>query len=305
MEPNEPNIELFMAFLAIELEKTGKVIETYINAISNLFKIYRIEWKRSALFRITLNAFKLRHPSDEQPKKPMSHLFIWWIWNSYLDLNNINFDIFACLIGMLIGYFLGCRPCEYSRDAKGKLRTRYYQLSYLPKKKRAKELVLTLVDTKTNKTGSKVEICTIDCQCGKKRFGIPSPCLLHAMLLYQKERKKRFGKIRKTSPLIVTALNNSICFSHMSNFLHKAILAMCIRTGIKLCPFEYTPHALRTGGTTDLARLGHNWLYIQKFGRWDTKEWQDTYVKLDFKDLAQLRNETITYIRGQMQQSVV
>ena len=90
----------------------------------------------------------------------------------------------------------------------------------------------------------------------------------------------------------------------MSNFLPKAILAVRMKTEIKLCPFKYTPHALRTDGIIDLARLGQNWFYMQKFGRCEAKKWQDAHVQLDFKDLAQLRNKTTTPFRDQMKDSV-
>ena len=54
----------------------------------------------------------------------------------------------------------------------------------------------------------------------------------------------------------------------------------------KMDPSNYTPHALRVGGCTDMARNGSpGWLIEQK-GRWSSKIWKDVYINLDWSDLA-------------------
>ncbi len=55
-------------------------------------------------------------------------------------------------------------------------------------------------------------------------------------------------------------------------------------------PKEYTPHTLRVGRCTDLARQGKPGWYIEKAGRWSSKVWKDTYINLDWTDLALLLN---------------
>ena len=69
---------------------------------------------------------------------------------------------------------------------------------------------------------------------------------------------------------------------------------------IKISPFYYTLHAMRTRGTADLARMGYNALYMKKFGRSKTNGWQKVHVKLEFSNLAKLRGETMPSIGKQM-----
>ena len=135
-------------------------------------------------------------------------------------------------------------------------------------------------------------VLAIDCQCYKSNsvyLARTGPL----MIRYLKMRCKLFKKrLKKSDPLLVTELNARLKCCHINDFLHEAIRKMAEATGIPLSPFEYTPHSLRTGGTTDLARLGRNALFIQKFGRWQSNQWKQVYIQLDFRDLARLRNET-------------
>ena len=90
----------------------------------------------------------------------------------------------------------------------------------------------------------------------------------------------------------------------MNDFLDKVIIGRSKATNVTLSPHHYTPHALRTEGATDLARLSPNMLFIQQFGRRKSEEWKRTYIELDFQDLAKLRGETITTLRELMKHSV-
>ena len=120
------------------------------------------------------------------------------------------------------------------------------------------------------------------------------------MKLYQKMRRIRFGKPTRREPLLVSAVNCPLSHYHMCNFLHKAILSMNVKLKMNMVPFHYTPHALRTGGTTDL--YGSQLLYIQSFGRWD-KEWQDTYVNLDFR-FSSIKERNCDILRHSMAHSI-
>ena len=73
---------------------------------------------------------------------------------------------------------------------------------------------------------------------------------------------------------------------------------MAKATGIALNPDYYTPHSIRIGSATDLARLGVPGWKIQKLGRWDTNMWTKTYVGLDLYDIARLRNSTISDLQA-------
>ena len=120
------------------------------------------------------------------------------------------------------------------------------------------------------------------------------------MWYYQLERAKRFGPLTGSDWLLVDDRNQVIKYDKVRCFLHKAIVKMAQTTGVQLLPWEYTPHALRTGGTTDHARMGASYFMLKSFGRWESDDWQQTYISMDFYDLSVLRGETITDIRNSM-----
>ena len=251
----------------------------------------------------TIKSLKTKYPTNPQRKRPFSHIMVWWIYNAYYDAANPNFTYLAVIIAILICYFLGTRPneCVWSYHSKS---TAYYrQIQFLPSKKEPKELVFHLTKSKTN-PGDRLELLSIECHCQKMRFGLPSPCLVHLLKRYLKLRKKKFGKIKKDDELLITELGRKLKYCHLNDFLHKSIIKMSEATKVPLSPFFYTPHSLRTGGTTDLARLGRNALFIQQFGRWQSDEWKKVYIQLDFRDLAALRGETISFIRNSMKHSI-
>ena len=314
IDPSDENIVLFMAFLATELKKSGGVIEKYLTAINHHFRMHKINWARSGYLKYALRSFKIRYPKQTRIKKPITHEYIWWIWCSFYNPNDLHFTYFAYLIAINIGYWLGCRPCEYCLNPKLGITNKFESIKwrldsngkpiemilyfYAAIRKGGKHLQQFL--SKTNKLGEKIEILPIKCQCGQTRFGLPSPCLVHAMWHYQIQRAKRFGKIQKSDWLLVNGINEVIKYDKIRCFLHKAIIKMAKITGVQLLPWEYTPHALRTGGTTDQARLGATYFMLKSFGRWESDDWQQTYISLDFYDLSVLRGETITDIRMSM-----
>ena len=303
---NENALFLFFGYCAKELHKSGNTIDHYLSAITAYWRLYNVQYKRSSLMSFTIRSLKIKFPVNGQKKKPFTHLFVWWIYNAYYDAAKPSLTMLAVINGMLFGYFLGCRPSEYCYSYHKGIITTLGQLDFIPAINNAKEMIFTIPkgQAKTNRH-SDAEILAIDCQCQKTRFGLPCPCPVHTMIKYIKMRCKLFkGKVKRSDPLLVTELNKRLKYCHINDFLHKAIRTMSEATGVPLSPFEYTPHSLRTGGTTDLARLGRNALFIQKFGRWQSNQWKQVYIQLDFRDLAKLRNETTTSIRDAMRHRI-
>ena len=304
LSPNEINIEAYFGYLIHVHNKTGPVVRRHAQAVFHHFRYNRVNWVRSERLRYSIRSLERRYPAISDQKKQFTHWFVWWVWFSFLNPKDVNFGYFACCMAMCIGYFLRCRPCEYSERANKPSYLRMSSLHYIPSKKHAKKIVLKLDKTKTNQQHKQIEILSIDCQCNESRFGKLLPCLVHYMIEYQRFRKRLWGKPSKSAPLLVNAEGESLKYWQVNNFLHKAILTLTHHSRIPLIPHQYTPHSLRVGGTTDLARSGANLLNIQKFGRWTTKEWQDTYVQLDFTDLARLTGQTTTSIRHSMRNSI-
>ena len=303
---NENTLYCFFGFLIKERKKTGASIEEYLSALTAYWRFYQLEYKRSGMMSYTIKSLKIKHPVSPRKKKPFSHLFIWWIFHTFYNAKHPNLTILAVVIGILMGYFLGCRPNEYCYSYHKDQYTYRCQIRFIPSKEDAKEIAFMIPRgrSKTNRNGD-MEMITIDCHCHKMRFGLPSPCLVHLLLFYEKLRIRSFKKSLKPSDiLLVTEVNKPLKYCQVNDFLHKAIIKMAAATKVPLCPHEYTPHALRTGGATDLARMGKNTLFIQQFGRWRSDEWKKVYIALDFTDLAILRNETITFIRNSMRHSV-
>ena len=59
-------------------------------------------------------------------------------------------------------------------------------------------------------------------------------------------------------------------------------------------PEHYTPHCLRLGGCTDWARRGEPSWRIEMQGRWSSQIWRDTYINLDWKDMARIKGCTVS-----------
>lgn len=295
-EPKDEDIASFMGWLYYEYALSGDQISACLTGLNHHFRCHWIKWKRSEAINYRVKCYRGFAPSKVHPKKPFCYFFVWWFFKSYYDPK--SFRYFACLIALSIGYWLGARPGEYSKY-KGSVLLKYRQLEYTPDARNPKEMSIRLTTSKTNQDGRIVERLCVRCQCGKKRFKLEAFCPVHAMVRYQYERKKLFGRIKGDDPLIVSDKNRPFSYTHILNFLHYGICRLSKIRKVKLEPSEYTPHSLRVGATTDRGREGWDSLRIEKFGRWRTLEWRQVYVKLDFIDLAKLRKETVGEILDQ------
>ena len=89
-------------------------------------------------------------------------------------------------------------------------------------------------------------------------------------------------------------------YQHFNTWMKNVIRILNFKLRTKMNPKHYTPHVLRVGGCTDRARNGEQGWQIEKFGRWSSKVWKDTYINLDWSDLAILLNTTQTALQSRI-----
>ena len=68
--------------------------------------------------------------------------------------------------------------------------------------------------------------------------------------------------------------------------MHNVIGILNKKLSLNMDPKKYTPHCLRQGGCTDLARYGVPAWRIEMKGRWRSKMWRHTYINTDWRDMA-------------------
>ena len=89
-----------------------------------------------------------------------------------------------------------------------------------------------------------------------------------------------------------------LSYRHVAAFLREGVDAMAVVDGVALCEKEYTPHSLRVGGCTDLARQGMQGYLIEQRGRWSSKVWKTTYINLDWRDIAKITGKSVSALRA-------
>ena len=102
------------------------------------------------------------------------------------------------------------------------------------------------------------------------------------MLWRNRESGDRFTA---KDPVLVTKTGKIFRYQHLNNFMFNAIKPINRIKKLKLKASNYTPHALRVGGCTDMARNGEPGWFIEQFGEWSSKIWKDVYINLDWSDL--------------------
>ena len=76
--------------------------------------------------------------------------------------------------------------------------------------------------------------------------------------------------------------------------MHNVIGVLNRKLKLEMDPKKYTPHSLRQGGCTDLARYGVPSWRIEMKGRWRSKMWRHTYINTDWRDMARLAKCTVS-----------
>ena len=297
LEPSYQAIETFIGYLFCYTNANGDKAGRILTALNNHFIEAKIEWYRPKWISYLLKGYRTLKPKKLRPKRPLCHILIHYFnKHVYIKGDFLHTNIW---LGMLFGYFGGMRPGEYvMRKYSTPLLLR--QIKWNPCADSPREVIITLNKSKTNRQGARQEQVTMSCNCGRKRFGYPSPCPVHILLELMKMRKQRFGVIKLNQPVLVDHKNRILKYDMLRKFIKQGISLISTASGIRLNPKYYTPHSLRHGGCTDLSRLGAASYKVSIFGRWSSDCWKQIYVNIDFFDIARLRHTTVDALRSKL-----
>ncbi len=184
-------------------------------------------------------------------------------------------------LAMLIGHGALLRPGELgvsSQKHYDKVRVlRWRDLTFCPSRSSCEVLKIEIHGSKTNQFGKK-EILALGCKCSKG-----DPCSVHEMLSLLK-----MGTFSSTSEPIFRMSSGNILSKRM---ISNAIKNCCLKENLN--PAEYSPHSLRKGGATDLARDGVPEWMIQKIGRWsELCKTNRRYQLLTRSDIVRMLNKS-------------
>ena len=268
-----------------------------LTAASSLLLEQGIEWQRNKYISRIIKGYTKIKPPETRPKKPFSNKHIQLTWKHFLNIRDYNHLTIGS--GLLLGYFGGLRPGEFSYK-KGYIILRYHQLQFIPNRNSCKEIQVTLYKSKTNQLSKKQERILLSCKCNKRVLGIFMPCPVHHLVRYIKAHIKLFGEFQNSDPLLTMMNGKVLRYNYVHNFMYNSINAINTNENLQMDPKFYTPHTLRIGGCTDLARANVPGHLLERFGRWTTQIWKEKYISLDFSDIAILNDTTITDIRDSM-----
>ena len=297
LDPSCHAIEIFIGYLFCYTDVNGDQAGRTLTALRNHFLESKIDWFRPQWITYLLKGFRSLKPKKIRPKRPFCHILIYY-FNKYVFTEG-DFLHTSIWLGMLFGYFGGMRPGEYTKTSHS-TPLLLKQITWNPSADAPREVIITLHRSKTNRHGAKKEQITLDCNCGKHRFGYPSPCPVHLLVKFLMMRKQKFGSMKLSQPLLVDYKNKRLKYDLLRKFIKNGITTVSKRTGVTLSPRYYTPHSLRVGGCTDLSRLGAASYKVSIFGRWTSDCWKQIYVNIDFIDLARLRGTTVAVLRNQL-----
>ena len=297
LEPSYQAIEMFIGYLFCYTNVNGDQAGRILTALNNHFIEAKIDWYRPKWISYLLKGYRTLKPKKLRPKRPFCHILIHH-FNKHVYTEN-DFLQTSIWLGMLFGYFGGMRPGEYTKTQYSTPLT-LRQVTWNPSADSPREVIITLKKSKTNRHGARHEQITMGCNCGRRRFGHPSPCPVHLLLKFIKMRKQRFGALKLSEPILVDHRNRMLKYDSLRKFIKGGIVLVSQNTGIKLNPKYYTPHSLRVGGCTDLSRAGAVPYKVSIFGRWTSDCWKQIYVNIDFFDIARLRNTTVDELRNKL-----
>ena len=297
LDPSYQAIEKFTGYLFCYTNANGDKSSRILTALNNHFIEAKIDWYRPKWISYLLKGFRGLKPKKLRPKRPFCHILIHH-FNKHV-IKKRDFLHTSIWLGMLFGYFGGMRPGEYSKRKYSTPLT-LRQITWNPSADSPREVIITLKKSKANRFGDKREQITLGCKCGKKRFGYASPCPVHTLISFLKRRKKKFGAINLSQPVLVDHKNRILKYDVIRKFIKQGIPIVSQATGVALDPKYYTPHSLRHGGCTDLSRLGTASYKVSIFGRWNSDCWKQIYINIDFFDIARLRNTTVDALRNHL-----
>jgi hypothetical protein len=255
-----------------------------------------VTWTRPKFVTLLLKAFRKKRPVLSRPKRP------WSVYHTKLTRRYAvsTFWDLACFTGIVLGWGCLLRGSEFATKTNGRL-LKLRQLEI-----RKHEAFITLDHSKTNQLGRK-EVISVPCRCfkrTKREFGNVrvkrSFCPCCTLKEYLRIRKRLYPKsMRPNKPLLWKNNDYAVSMQNLRKFMKKAIKCINKHLSIDLDPAMYPTHALRVGGTTDMARSGYSAHMIERAGRWLTDLWKRTYMSNDYRDIALISGLTVDELQQQ------
>ena len=277
-------------------KKTGNTISRHLTGVTSILMMHDIAWARPRRVTLLIKAFRKKRPVVSRPKRPWS---IYHTVRARIYAVQTFWDL-ACFAGVMLGWGCLMRCSEFATKSGGRT-LRMKQLTM-----RSREAFLVLNYSKSNQFDKK-EVINVPCRCYKhtgRRFGnvrVPrSCCPFHVLKEYLRLRRRHFPKtIGPDQPLLLKSNGYPVSMKNMRAFLKKAILCINKHERFTLDPALYPTHALRVGGTTDMARSGISAHEIESQGRWLTELWKRCYMSNDFRDITLLSGLTVVELKQQ------
>ena len=283
----------FIAFCFSTTNKNGASIRKVMTAIFSYMTDNGYDYdeiSKHRTIRRMLKGFVKIKPPNRRKKMPFSKDHLHHIFKFGFDPT--VYDEYMAATAVLFGYYGGLRPGEYTKTTNNKDNPLLIKnIEWIPNKKDPFSIIINIFKSKTNKLSILPESISIDCSC--RFYNGYIPCIVHRLLKYFKIRRKKVGSFKKHDPLFINGNGTILGYQHINNFMYNIIGNIADGLDIDMDPKKYTPHTLRSGRCTDMAREGVPGVRIQKWGRWKSLCWMDHYLNLDWKDIAKITRRSI------------
>ena len=248
--------------------------------------------KRYPSIKRHIDGYRDLRPPNRRPKLPFSEYHVQRTFQ--YCVNNKKYDNVMVGCALLLGYALLLRPGEvgYKNKSQGKSLLNK-SIFWYPSFDNPKEISIQVSASKTNRFKHKTEIIYASCNCHQSIRTIPCP--VHYTKYWITIRNKYHKSTFKDQDFLFIHKNGTpFKYDNLNNWMYNVINALNKKLNLNMDPKKYTPHTLRQGGCTDMARKGFPSWKIEMSGRWESKMWRKTYINTDWRDMANLCGCTVS-----------
>ena len=292
LDHRKRTIQTYVLYLCFYTTVKDGGARASLTALSHFFAQRRVSWSRKThpdhILDKLLKGYKAKKPSTTYKRKPLC-LELLRKFFATVDYN--EYDHFLNWTVLLTAYYFGLRVGEYAvkkyeEEVAHILHVGDYSCSGKGGPRNG-QVTLNVHGHKGDRFGARdahVPVaCNGDCTGDEDMF-----CPVHVLRRYVEWRNLKFGD---KGPLFVQSNGKPLRQEHVSWLVRTNI------TRIGLNPKDYSPHCLRSGRATDLARAGVLSRDIKKWGRWLSDCWETYYLKLDLSDIAKATQISLQDLR--------
>ena len=221
--------------------------------------------KRYPAIKRHLDGFRHLRPPSQRHKLPFSDFHIQKMF--MFCVNKHVYDDVKHSCAVLLGKVLLLRPGELAFNSRApKKRLSNGHICWFPCFDSPLEISIKVERSKTNRFGSRLETIYTPCIC--KVVSRITPCPVHYLKYWINVRNTFHNKQFTQSDFLFMNSNGSpYTYDALNHFMHKVISTINKRLNLNMIPSHYTPHCLRLGGCTDMARSGKSALEIEQKGK--------------------------------------